>query len=271
MKSLNADFLKQNLKDFGYEIYHFKTVSSTMEIVEDFARSANIGSVIAIADHQTKGQGRKGRVWQDKNGQSLMFSMLFKIDQSDVASFADLVSLSICSTLKRIYEIPNIQIKYPNDIVIDNKKVGGILVKNIYDSENNYLSTNVGVGINTNYTNEDLSQFKADYPITSLSLHSDKKVNKQELLIELVKSLHYNSIELGIIKINHESRKNFEKKWRESSSMFGKQIAILKNDTIIEQGIVTDTGLGRGVELKAKNIKKWYSLYDSNMKARIIN
>lgn len=267
----DTNLLSKVLAETGYEFSYFPKTDSTMNIIEKSAQNGKNTFMIALTDHQTQGSGRKGRTWLDRAGNSLMFSVLFHIKESSIATFADLVSLSICENLRRITENSSIQIKYPNDIVSHDKKIGGILVKNIYDEKLHYLGTNLGIGLNIHYTNEMLQKFPTDYPATSLDVCTSSFVKRQDLLIELLKGLRYLGTEAEVFEVNSKISELFDEKWRKASSMMGRKVAILKQDLPIEEGIVKDTGIGRGIELETRGGRKWFSLFDTDMKARIVN
>lgn len=262
--------LKKTLHGLGYGLHYSPKVDSTMKIIDEYAHKREKSAIAALTDHQIEGEGRAGRIWIDSAGKSLMFSVLFHIPQSSIATFADLIALSICQTLRKETGL-YIKIKYPNDIVYEDKKLGGILVKNIYDDKLEYLGTNAGIGLNIHYSSEELMKFQTDYPAVSLDNYLSNTVKRQDLFIEILKGLRYFGTETEVIEKNPTARENFEKQWHEFSSVLGRKIAIIKNGTIISQGQVTDTEIGRGIELQTEKEKKWFSLFDSDMKTRILS
>lgn len=267
----DANLLKKVLAETGYEFFYFPKIDSTMNIIEKEAREGKNNLVIALTDHQTLGVGRHGRKWMDKPNNSLMFSVLFRIKESSIATFADLVSLAIYETLRRVTGNLSIKIKYPNDLVFQDKKIGGILVRNIYDEKLHYLGTNLGIGLNIHYTKGMLAKFPTDYPATSLDIITSTFINRQDLLIELLKGLRYLGTEAEVFEVNSKTSELFDEKWRKASSMMERKIAILKQDLLIEEGVVTDTGIGRGIELQTPEGRRWFSLFDTDIKARILN
>ena len=79
---------------------------------------------------------------------------------------------------------------------------------------------------------------------------------------------------MDLFRTRQEKLKEIElyaKKWREISSVLGRKILILKNDKIIDQGLVLDTVIGKGVELETVKGSKWFSLFATDMKARVQN
>jgi len=255
----------------GYEFSYFPKIVSTMNMIEKSAQEGKSSFMVVLTDHQTGGIGRKGRKWLDAADNSLMFSALFRIKESSIATFADLVSLTICETLRNITGNLSIQVKYPNDIVSDDKKIGGILVKNIYDEKLKYSGTNLGIGLNIHYTTDMLKKFATDYPATSIDICTSSFVKRQDILTELLKRLRYIGTEADVFETNIQTRELFDERWRQACSMMRKNVSILKQDIAFEEGVVTDTGIGRGIELQTTKGRKWFSLFDTDMKARVAN
>ncbi len=266
----DVNLLKKVLSELGYKFYYYPKTDSTMKTIEERTLAGASGAIVALTDHQTVGVGREGRKWLDSPNCSLLFSVLYQIPQSAVAAFADLVALTICQALRSETGTP-IQIKYPNDLVVEDKKFGGILVKNIYNEKLHYLGTNVGIGLNVHYTLEELDNFPTDYPATSLDVFTKSFVSRQDLLIEILRSLRFLSTEVKVFEANSNALESFEKIWKEASSILGRKVSISKHDQKVAEGLVVNTGIGKGIELQTKKEKVWFSLYGTDMKARIIN
>jgi BirA family biotin operon repressor/biotin-[acetyl-CoA-carboxylase] ligase len=271
MDTYNISRLEKELGALGYALFYFSETESTMNVIQDHAKNGEKNMILALADHQTMGVGREGRAWRDRANCSLMFSLLFQIPQESVAVFADLVALGVCEALRDETGLQMIKIKYPNDVVINDKKLGGVLVKNMYDDKLKYLGTNIGIGINVHYNEEDLKKFPTDYPAASADAATGLKINREKLLIAIAQKLRYLETEVGVVNQNNAVRETFESRWREASGVLGREIAVLKNDRMIESGKVVDTKIGRGVEIENNTGRKWVSLFNTEMKARILN
>jgi len=118
-----------------------------MEMVKK--QSHEHGTVI-ITDDQTNGRGQMGNIWEAEPGQNLTFSVIYKTDFIDASSQFILnmaVSVAIHKTLTAFLD--KVFIKWPNDILSDGKKVGGILIENTVQGKNLNYSV-IGIGINVN-------------------------------------------------------------------------------------------------------------------------
>lgn len=109
---------------------------------------------VVTAENQTKGKGQMGSKWQSESGKNLIMSVLVKdflYDNEEFFNLSIIVSLAVIETLKS-FDIPDLSIKWPNDIMAYNKKIGGILIENTIKSDGRIVSV-VGLGLNVNQTN----------------------------------------------------------------------------------------------------------------------
>lgn len=107
---------------------------------------------IVMAKHQTQGRGQMGTVWNSNKGKNLMFSLFKDLSMHDVEFpfyICMAISLAILKTLKAL-NIPDLHIKWPNDILSADKKICGILIENVI--KNKLDSTIIGIGLNVNQT-----------------------------------------------------------------------------------------------------------------------
>jgi len=137
-------------KDFGRKILYFDSLISTMDMATQLALKEAAEGTIVLAEAQTKGRGRLGRVWHSPKYKGLYFSLILRpkisLDKASVITL--LAGVSICEAIKESCAL-DMQIKWPNDIIIHNKKLGGILteIQAEVDAVNFIV---VGVGLNIN-------------------------------------------------------------------------------------------------------------------------
>ena len=140
----------------------FKEIDST----NDEAKRINIEKEfhIIVSDKQTKGRGRKGKTWSSPNSGNIYMTICTNKDIS--IKPISLISGLICKkAIDQLVDKSIIMLKWPNDILLKNKKIGGILVET--ESKGFNIKTLVGIGINLNIKKEqswwgDLSEFKLD-------------------------------------------------------------------------------------------------------------
>ena len=134
----------------GKEIVYKEVVGSTNAEVRKLAEDGAKDGLLVVADSQTQGKGRRGRIWESPKGINLYFSMLLKPEfEPDKASMITLVAAYSVAKVIRETTGLDAKIKWPNDIVVDKKKVCGILTE--MSMERDYIHhVVVGIGINVN-------------------------------------------------------------------------------------------------------------------------
>ncbi|WP_158961356.1 biotin--[acetyl-CoA-carboxylase] ligase [Myroides fluvii] len=138
-----------------------------------------------VTENQFAGKGQRGESWVSEAGSNLTFSVLMKSSPQAVTGVFDLnvmVALRVATTLKKITSLPYF-IKWPNDILSANKKVGGILIENIIKANGEVFSV-VGIGINVNQLH-----FPALSKASSLALLQGNNIDKDLLLHALLAEL----------------------------------------------------------------------------------
>ena len=165
---------------------------STNEFLKGISTQPNLDNfTVVTAENQTKGKGQMGAVWNSEVGKNLIMSVLVKDFLKDINEIFNLniaVSLAVITALKK-NNIPDLSIKWPNDILSANKKIGGILIENSIKSDGTILSI-VGLGLNVNQTN-----FEGLPKASSLAVVTGKEFDKEKLLLDIITNLEMNVAE----------------------------------------------------------------------------
>ncbi|MCX7941695.1 MAG: biotin--[acetyl-CoA-carboxylase] ligase [Dictyoglomaceae bacterium] len=170
------------------KIFYFKEVSSTMDIAHNLAERRVPEGSIVLADIQREGRGRKGKKWYSPEG-GLWFTIILypKIKREDLKFLPILIGVSVIQGLEPFLSV-SLNLKWPNDLEFNGKKVGGILIEGKW--ENNILKyTNVGIGINLMISPEILEN--KDFKASSL-LQYLKERNRFIILENLYKKIMEN-------------------------------------------------------------------------------
>lgn len=172
------------------KIIKLDAIDSTNSFLKELAQQSPLENyTVVVTNNQTKGRGQTHTIWDSQPFKNLTFSVLIKelfvtIHYAKYISFA--ASLAVFDTLQK-HQIPNLSIKWPNDILSANKKICGILVENTFRNAN-IKNSIIGIGLNVNQT-----QFpKALKKVSSLQLLTHKEHNLDELLIEIISNLKNN-------------------------------------------------------------------------------
>lgn len=164
-------------------------IDSTNEFLKGLSNKQELENLTVVtAESQTKGKGQMGAVWASETGKNLILSVLVKDFLSDICQIYNLniiVSLAVIEALE-YYKIPDLSIKWPNDIMSYNKKTGGILIENSIKSDGSIISI-VGLGLNVNQTN-----FENLPKASSMAVICDTKYNKDDLLFTIIDKIEYN-------------------------------------------------------------------------------
>lgn len=171
---------------------------------------ANIASLsdktIIIADKQTSGRGRFDRKWVDLGQGNIFMSIILKPSDkfSDVyTNMTQYLSVVLCKTLEQYGLSPCI--KWPNDVLVSNKKIAGILSETVMQG-NNFKGLVLGVGINLNSSEEAVKQIK-DKEVTALNIELSCVVDKEEFLNKLLNNFfenYDNFLEKGFVTIKND-------------------------------------------------------------------
>lgn len=146
--------------------FHFESLDSTQDEAFRLAEGGEATPFYVTADEQKKGRGRMKREWVSERGRSLTMSCALEMPASKLLGLSLITGLAVRDAL----EMPKVQIKWPNDLMLDDSKVGGILVES--RSQNSKALVVIGVGLNL------LHLQSASYVGINKSLHPQLIANK---------------------------------------------------------------------------------------------
>ena len=232
-----------------YNLIKLKTVKSTnIEIKKMVSSNKKINHLCVSADNQTNGYGRRNTKWFSYNGNihlSILLKPKCKINNVNQLSF--MTSISLGETLKKIKKNINIKYKWPNDILLNKKKIAGVLIETSSYVNKKIKWVIIGIGLNI-IKSPNLK--KKEFKITSL--------NKEKVFIE--KDNFIDSF-LKIFFFNYEfwEKKGFnfiKKSWISNVYKVNNKIIVkYKNNCI--KGKIVDLLINGGIKLKTrKEIKE---------------
>jgi BirA family transcriptional regulator, biotin operon repressor / biotin---[acetyl-CoA-carboxylase] ligase len=166
----------------GRQIIRLPVTTSTMDEVNLLAAQGEPEGLVVVADRQTAGRGRAGRAWHSASESGLLLSVLLRPQKTpaEIAVFPLIIGLTVADAIDEIAGVRS-SLKWPNDVLIDDKKVAGILMTSrIMNETIDYL--NVGIGINV---------AGSDLPPdgTSLALASSRFVDRDKLFERILTRL----------------------------------------------------------------------------------
>jgi BirA family biotin operon repressor/biotin-[acetyl-CoA-carboxylase] ligase len=221
---LETEFIGRNF------IYCDEIESTNSELLAGKQQYKKTGTVL-LAEKQLSGKGRKDRTWQSARGLNLTFSVLLMKDvvaEININHLNLAASLAVASAIENLHQLKT-ELKWPNDVLIDKKKVAGIL------TETSIKGTKVervviGFGINLNQL---AFQGEFNFPPTSLKLELKSDIDRENMLSEILNNFEELLLDL-------ESKPNvLLNEWRNKCQMIGDKISITENDTV-KSGIFYD-------------------------------
>lgn len=203
-------------KTLGHKVHYFDSIGSTMNAAVEAGIAGEPEGTIVIAEGQTKGRGRLGREWASPKHKGIYMSLILrpKLMPQETPCLTLLAGVAVCEAIKEFCGI-DASIKWPNDIMIGEKKLGGILTE--LNAETDMVRFIViGMGINVNSD-------RAHLPPHATSLKEEKKeaVSRVVLLRSILKHFEVNYSEFK----KHGFRAIIEK-WRALSCTLGCRVKV---------------------------------------------
>jgi BirA family biotin operon repressor/biotin-[acetyl-CoA-carboxylase] ligase len=185
-ETLSAESITDGLdtRMIGRRILYYPSVTSTNEIARTEAERGIQEGAVVVADEQTAGRGRLRRSWMTPTGNIAMSVVLYP-EKQILPSLIMMASLAVSRSIETVTDLKT-QIKWPNDVLIDGRKVCGILIESDVRKEKIRYAV-IGIGINVNAGKEIFSGIQT--PATSLNIEAGKEVSRLLLIRELLTAM----------------------------------------------------------------------------------
>ena len=210
-------------KFIGRRIYYFDEIDSTQNYALQISNNTNENGAIIIAEKQTHGKGRLNRKWYSPEGGiwlSVIIHPEFQISDATIIPLA--ASLALCESIKKVHKIKT-NVKWPNDITIDGKKVAGMLIDTSIQGnkvENLVLGIGINFAVNIQQIEKRLKNSPNFYGVTSLFPEKNRP-SKIELLVQFLLEL-----EKVINSLIKGKNTQIIRDWSKHTNMFGKTISV---------------------------------------------
>ncbi len=230
-------------KRVGRSIFFKRSVASTNSWARRFARLGACDGTVFLAESQTAGRGRLKRKWVSPAG-GLWFSVVLrpKLKSAEAFGLVFAASLAVAEVLEELYGLKT-QVKWPNDVLVDSKKVCGILAETKLESKNvEYVV--VGVGINANFGVKRFLPEDLWKTATSLEDELGRKIELEMLfkaLLEKLERLCDVFLEKGFCVVLDE--------WKKYAGFLGRQVEVVSMDEELT-GLALDVDSSGSLVLK---------------------
>ncbi len=234
-----SDQIRENLhtRIIGRSLFCLSHVDSTNRLARELAAEGAEEGTLVVADSQDRGRGRLGRSWFSPSGCNLYLSLILRpaLSPSRVAQVTLMTAVSLCETLIHQTGLP-VRIKWPNDLYIRGKKLGGILSEGVLHRDRIRFLV-VGIGINVNLKEEDF-RGELGRTGTSLLVEGGRRLDRSDLLRSVLVSL-----DSDYDRFRREGFTSFRRRWAQLSMTLGERVRVRLADRE-----VTGTALGLGGE-----------------------
>lgn len=193
------------------------SIPSTNDYIKSLPPTAGLN--ICLAEHQSAGRGRFGRLWVSPLGANIYLSLRWIIEQ-DPGQFSGLsliLSLAVVKALTQ-YGIPNLQLKWPNDILWQGKKLGGVLVEMQAET---FGSTQIIMGIGLNINMSTTQDYDIHQPWVALNQIVPSYHDRNQIVPLLL-----NQLIADLTLFQQEGFAYFQPQWEQYDSLAGKQIRL---------------------------------------------
>lgn len=224
--------LEKNKLATPFRLHRFTSIDSTNRFLKELPPSNQLE--LCCAELQTQGRGRFGRQWHSPFGENIYCSSRWNLncDLSKLSGLSLVTSLAIIATLKELHLDQQIQIKWPNDIYWNNKKLCGSLIEILAES-NATVQVIIGIGLNVN--TDTMNNPLADQAWCSLFEISQHYLDRNQLIVRLISQL-----ECYLQRFMQYDLNVFMTEWEQADYLVGKEITV-------SQGSETLKGIASGI------------------------
>jgi len=220
---------------FGRPVESYSVLGSTNDVALELGREGAPEGTVVVAERQTKGRGRLGRTWESPPGVGIWCSVLVRPNLAP--RYAPWLTLSAAVSVITVLESEagvSPRIKWPNDVLVDDKKLCGILTELVAEQDRIEYAV-VGIGLNVNQTVDDLPSIVRD-TASSVRIVTGRRFSRMALLralLELLERDYYHMLEQGF--------EVTRSRWMDYSATMGRTVRCEWNDTVVSGQAV---GLG---------------------------
>lgn len=210
----------------GKDLRFYSEVDSTNTQLKKLAQEGAQEGLAVIADTQTQGKGRRGRTWMSSPGKGIWLSVLVRphLHPALSQSLTLAAAVAVCRALASL-KIMGLGIKWPNDIMVEGRKLCGILTEMAAEGEN-VSWVIIGVGVNVNHKEEDFPQ-ELSHTATSVKMALGEKgeLERCRLAANLL-----NELEAVYLEYIRNGPDRMLEEWRSWSNVLGKEVRLLSPD-----------------------------------------
>ncbi len=216
----------------GHEVRFFEQTASTNDVAMELGRAGAATGTLVVAETQTTGRGRLGRAWLSPPGMGIYLSMVLRprLAVTELARVTLAGGLAACQAVERLTGLAP-AIKWPNDLLLDGRKVGGILTETGAIRPGEPVLVVLGVGINV-LTPPAAFPEELRGRATSLAGHGGRQYRRGDLLVALVEE-----VERQVARLERGEFAGLLDEWRQRDATLGRRLAWLTPAGTVVEGV----------------------------------
>ena len=251
---LDIETLQRNLQTqyfgIGDHLLYFPTVASTNTLAMQMAEEGPEEGLVVLTESQTAGKGRRGRRWVDVPGCNVLMSILFR-PLFPPHILVMITSLAVVDSIADSCQVAA-TIKWPNDVLIEDHKVAGILIETSHDSNGRMVAV-AGIGVNVNGSIKELAEHASmQVPLTAIATTLESAcghvVSREVFIARLLQyieksyfALQQEISELPVVETvtTEPFSRLIRERWRSQLATLGRTIVVQQGNSVIS-GIAED-------------------------------
>lgn len=228
-------------------VYFLTQVDSTNRLLSSLQAAGAETGLALVAAHQTAGTGKQKRFWFSKPGKGIGFSILMRPDRplEEISQFTLVLGVAMARAIRQTSGIAA-DVKWPNDILVDGRKLCGILCELVLTDDGEMAHVIAGIGINTNLQTEEIPA-ELEGIATSLAIETGRSVDERALLENI-----FTQIETWTARWEAEGFGPIREAWIELSCTIGRDILFDAGDEQLE-GVATDLGSDGSLSIRDRS------------------
>ena len=231
----------------GREVLAFDALPSTNTLLREYAEAGAAEGLVAVADQQTAGRGRRGRSWNAPPGTNLLQSILLRptwLEPHELWLLTALAAVALHDAIKHALDVET-QLKWPNDLLLGNRKLSGILVEGEI-REQRIAWAIIGCGINVNW----YPAGDADLATTTISLaeHLNHPVQRAPLLSAFLRAL-----DQQYLALRSGRREALRSRWMNLLVTLGQQVSVEIGDAEVIYGTAETVELDGALRIRLED------------------
>jgi BirA family biotin operon repressor/biotin-[acetyl-CoA-carboxylase] ligase len=223
--SLTADTIRPHLPEgrIAWAVHAYYVLGSTNDVARRLADGGAPEGTIVVAETQTGGRGRRGRVWHSPEG-GLWFSLVLRphLPPERAGGITIVAAIAVAQAVREAASV-DVRIKWPNDVYVGSRKLAGVLVESTGEG-----TLVVGIGLNVNVPEGDLPR-DDECHATSLSSEARRTFDRAELLGRIL-----GEFEPRYFAYRSPAHPGLVDEWRELSLIYGEEVVVTRGDARFE-------------------------------------